>query len=108
MFSFTDIYIDAIDVIDIEYDWDLIDEEIDIDDDLDLDVDIEDLDDLEANTMDGFLNDTNFDVTADELTDFSADELEFEGDMEITEPSDFSDHDLGDFDEGLGDLGDFD
>jgi hypothetical protein len=108
IFSFTDVYIDAVDVIDYDYD-NLDDYEVDMADyaDYDLDLDV-DIDDTDVATMDEYLDESDFEVNSDDMMDFSADDLAHEGTMDVTDYSDFEDHDFGGFDEGAFDTGGFD
>ncbi len=92
-FGFTEIYVDTIIVVDVDYDWDLADEYVDT---MDLDLEVE-LDDLELEQMDEYLDESDFEISDNMLEDFSSDELEFEGEMDVTDTADSEDLDVGDF-----------
>lgn len=96
-----EIYIDVVDVID--YDWLVLDDYIDVAE-WELEVDIED---FELEAMDDYLLEADFDMTPDDFQDFSIDELNFEGEMDIIEMDDFQDFDFGDFDGGFDGFDDF-
>jgi len=110
--GFTNIYVDVINVIDVDYDWIIAEEYVDT---LDLELEVE-LDDLELDQMDEYLDESDFEISDNMLEDFSSDELEFEGEMDVTDMADFEDLDVGDFDTEEDifeedfdlDLGDFD
>lgn len=51
--------------------------------------------------VDAWLDESDFEIPDQELLDFSADELDFEGDMDILDLDDFADFDFGDFDSGF-------
>jgi len=109
-FGYTEIYVDVINVIDIDYDWDLMDDlAVDLADyeDLELsDLDV-DIDDVEAGTMDEFLDEGDFEVTDMEAEDLSAEPLDFEGEMDVIDSDSFDEPDFGDFDDDVG-FDDFD
>jgi len=85
--------VDTIIVVDVDYDWDLADEYVDT---MDLDLEVE-LDDLELEQMDEYLDESDFEISDNMLEDFSSDELEFEGEMDVTDTADSEDLDVGDF-----------
>jgi hypothetical protein len=62
----------------------------------------------EHELMDDYLEESDFTITNDEMMEFSYDELQYDGAMDVYDMGDFESYDFGDFTPADMDFGDFD